>query len=265
MDMAIQSVEIKREAAQAASACMPASGIPICRACGATLTTKVGEKNGYKLLRCGDCRSVMALPLPSEEELADYYDNYHGTEHYAGKREKKMARARRYLRRLGRLTPGRRFLDVGCNLGFTVAAARELGMQAHGIDVDARTVARAREMFGRDAFDTVTVEEFARWGKSFDIVFASEVIEHVREPRSFAEALRKLTAPGGVVFVTTPDAGHLRVPRKFESWTAVKPPQHLAYFSREGLKRLFDRAGMGGFEFWMNFKAGIRMTAHPLV
>ena len=255
--------QIRTDAAMQAGI-TPAAGAPFCRACRSSALCHVGQKDGYDLFRCAECRTVIAHPLPTADELAKVYEGYQGSANYGLKREKKIARASRRLHRLERLTRGRRFLDVGCNLGFAVAAAQALGFTARGIDVDRQAIDRARTMFGQASFDVMPVEALARAGDKFDIVHSSEVIEHVLEPESFAQSICRLIAPGGVLFLTTPDAGHPLVPRKFETWKSVRPPRHLTYFSREGLAKLFGRYGMGQFKFWMNFKTGIQMTARPL-
>ena len=65
--------------------------------------------------------------MPSANEFNVIYDDaYKGTsEGYFTKEKKKLARSRRQLARLRRMVAGRRFLDIGCNGGFAVEAARE--------------------------------------------------------------------------------------------------------------------------------------------
>lgn len=206
----------------------------------------------------------MTRPMPSEAELAEFYQQYRTNKTYATKREKKIKRSLRRIKRMQRLTNGTRFLDVGCNLGYAVAAAQELNLSACGIDLDASAIEAARREFGGSAFTAETAPEFAAKGEEFDLVYCSEVIEHIPDTGEFAAALGTLTAPGGVLYVTTPDAGHFRLPRDFVSWPQVHPPRHLTYHTKNGLQRLFDRHGFGEFRFMWNLKPGIRMIARKL-
>lgn len=60
-------------------------------------------------------------------------------------------------------------------------------------------------------YEYVTAEQLAADGKQYDLVVASEVIEHVRRPADFMSTLTQLTAPGGQVVITTLN----RTPRSF--------------------------------------------------
>jgi len=98
-------------------------------------------------------------------------------------------------------------LDVGCALGFTVEALREVGFDAVGVD------------FSRYAVDHCPpgVKGHIQWADllaglpfpdaSFDVVTAFEILEHLppeRVPDAIAE-LRRVT--GGYLLVTTPSFG----------------------------------------------------------
>ena len=75
--------------------------------------------------------------------------------------------------------------------------------------------------------------------------------------RSVAEVM----GPGAILYLTTPDAGHWRVPRDFVSWSAVSPPLHVTYFSREGLRRILERHGLQILYFQIAVKPGIKILA----
>jgi SAM-dependent methyltransferase len=236
---------------------------PKCKACRTLLTPAhhIGSKNGYQLLRCPECKTVTVDPWPTVEELIRFYQAYEGTTDYKRKKDKKIARARRRIRKLIDMTSGRTFLDVGCNYGFTVKAALDLGLEAHGIDIDATAVSASRDMFGRDYYETISVQEYAAKGKKADIIYTSEVIEHVPDPESFMAAIATILNPGGVLFLTTPDAGHFRVPRDFVKWGDVMPPEHITYFTQKGLMSLCARNGLIVNKFGFSLKPGIRLTA----
>ncbi len=235
-----------------------------CRACAAPLnpsTHSVGAKNGYALLRCPACASVTVNPWPTVEELIAFYQSYKGTTDYTKKKDKKIERARRRLQRLMPQAPGKRFLDVGCNYGFTVKAGRDLGLDAHGIDIDDTAVTASRNMFGQNLYETVSVQDYAARGEKADIIYTSEVIEHVPDPDSFVASIAQILSKDGVLFLTTPDAGHFRVPRDFAKWNDVMPPEHITYFTKKGLTLLCAKHGLKIKSFGFTFKPGIRLTA----
>ena len=211
------------------------------------------------VVRCAACDLATLERLPSAPALGGFYERYYANASYGTKRDKKIARARKRIRRLKRHTAGRRFLDVGASLGFAVEAARREGFAAHGVELDPDAVSRARDAFPGCTFEAGSVAEVAARGEVFDMVFCAEVIEHVPDPVAFAGALMNVVAPGGVLFLTTPADGHPRTPRPLVSWVQVKPPEHLHWFQREHLARLFDRPGYAVGR-WRNVKPGHKLV-----
>ena len=94
-----------------------------CKACGEILSqdNSIGIKDDYALLRCPACQTVTVSPFPTVEELIAFYQQYRGTPGYSAKHEKKIRRAKKRILKIKKYSQGKRFLDVGCNAGFTVA------------------------------------------------------------------------------------------------------------------------------------------------
>lgn len=239
---------------------------PVCKACQAALdpAKNIGSKNGYVLLRCPQCGTVTVDPFPGIEELAAFYQSYKGTADYRAKQDKKIGRAKKRIKRMMPHAPGKTFLDVGCNYGFTVAAALELGLDAHGIDIDGKAVADSAKTFGEKHFTAISIQDYAAAGRKADMIYTSEVIEHVPDPDGFVKALAQALNKGGILFLTTPDGGHFTLPRDFTRWDAVIPPEHIVYFTRTGLRRLLEKHGLRVKKFAFAFKPGIQLLAEKI-
>ena len=84
----------------------------------------------------------------------------------------------------------RRFLDVGCNYGFGVHLARHLfGWEALGVEpspAGRRGQAELSVEIRPDFLDSAT-----DLGELFDLILASEVLEHVADPVGFLTELRR--------------------------------------------------------------------------
>lgn len=212
------------------------------------------------IVRCDGCGLRTVETAPSDEALGTFYQAYYANIEYGAKRAKKISRCRRRIRAMKPSIRGRRFVDVGCNLGFAVEAARLEGFDAHGIEIDAAAVAAAQDLFPDTVISCESVESLAASGDQFDFVWCTEVLEHARDFRSFANALGRLAAPGAVLFLTTPDAGHWRAPRPFAAWDEVKPPEHLQWFDAGHLRTLFEPQGFS-LHFGMALKPGLRLMA----
>lgn len=212
------------------------------------------------IVRCMGCQLATVQTPPTLEALSGFYSAYYASASYGTKRDKKIKRAAKRVRRLSKRikSGGRRFLDVGANLGYAVEGARQQGFTATGIEIDGAAVARAQADFSDNRYLETTVEAFAESGEQFDLVYCSEVIEHAVDIRGFANALLSLVAPGGVLFVTTPADGHRATPKPLVSWVQVKPPEHLHWFAREHMLTLFGHPDFSP-RFQFNLKPGHKL------
>ena len=92
-----------------------------------------------------------------------------------------------------------RILDVGCGGGILSEPLARLGAKVTGIDASlgAITAARAHSKTMELSIDyqQATIEEFSQSNRGrFDLVIASEIIEHVPDPTSFVVACKQCLA-----------------------------------------------------------------------
>ena len=146
---------------------------------------------------------------------------------------------------IARLPPDRvrRYLEVGCGFGFSIDAAQRLfGWRCVGVDPSPLAEAGrvALDLDIRPIYATAEVD----LGGRFDVVYASEVIEHVGAPEAFLSVCRAHLAPDGVLALSTPDAGSIRPEMPLpELVLALSPGHHLILYSEEGLRHLLLTAG----------------------
>jgi 2-polyprenyl-6-hydroxyphenyl methylase / 3-demethylubiquinone-9 3-methyltransferase len=102
---------------------------------------------------------------------------------------------------------GLKVLDVGCGGGLLAEPMARLGGQVTGIDPAPSNIeaAQAHANEGGLTIDyrATTAEALARDAERFDLVLASEVIEHVVDQPRFVATLASLVAPGGLLVVST--------------------------------------------------------------
>lgn len=174
-----------------------------------------------------------------------------------------------------------RILDIGCGTGTNLTlplaqAFPDIGIV--GADVDIQSIALARNQAHPKNLSFTTIDELGD-ENSFDLVIASEVLEHVEEPGAFLNRLRELAKPDGQLIVTVPNgygpfewcsmieallhiSGLQSVLRRLKRslWNtrpvgesdavptlAVSP--HINFFSHGKLLRLFDLAGFSVTQF----------------
>jgi len=199
--------------------------------------------------------------------LNAYYQSYTGSTNYTSeeKKKNKIIRATRRIERLAKYTTGKNILDVGCNYGYTIISANNLGFNAFGIDIDGTAIESCKNNINKNQFKAITIEDYSNENpESMDIVYTAEVLEHVLNPFSFISSINKVLKKGGILYLTTPDVGHLMVPHNKENWKEVRPPEHITYLNKQSLKRLLERNGFKIEKFFFNIKPGIRVIARKI-
>ena len=102
---------------------------------------------------------------------------------------------------------GLRIVDIGCGGGLITEPLTRLGADVIGLDAEENTVkvaaAHAADSDLAIDYHCMTAEELAASGKTFDVVIALEVVEHVDGRQTFFDALASLTKPGGMIFMST--------------------------------------------------------------
>ncbi len=235
--------------------------LPPCQVCNSAQIRDYHRDGRGALFECTECGFVFLHPIPEAGALAALYEQENIGAGYLRKVPAKMRRARARIALLRRQGAAGRFLDVGCNGGFMVEAAREAGFAAQGLDPDTISVEWARARYPRNQYAVATLEQFAAHNPApFDAVYCSEVIEHVPDCNVFMDGLKELLRPGGILYLTTPDIRHWRR-GPLVGWDGYKPPEHCLYFSPGPLRRLLGSHGFRIVRWRWTLKPGIQVLA----
>ncbi len=136
-------------------------------------------------------------------------------------------------------------LEVGCGYGFSLDfAAKALKWNVTGIDPS--HIARAgTEELGISIVDGYLDRDTKVPGLPFDLVYSSEVIEHIGDPDPFIYTLAHAAGEDGTILLTTPDIAGLRAERQTEEIIPLlSPGSHLVLYSEAGLEACLRRAGL---------------------
>jgi ubiquinone/menaquinone biosynthesis C-methylase UbiE len=115
---------------------------------------------------------------------------------------------------LSHLKTGQDLLDVGCGPGTitTGLAARVAPGCTTGIDLSRDVIARARQIQDQGGGTNVVFEEGSVYDlnfadASFDVVHAHQVLQHLREPVTALNEMRRVLREGGLLAVRESDYG----------------------------------------------------------
>jgi len=220
---------------------------PICRNPGPhQMVVRIRQKEAFlkdaTSWICPHCTSVFAWPFSYPDYANDYgFPDYFRYYCELGAGVSSMLEP---VQNALRARNAKSLLDVGCGTPFTVDfVRRELGMDAYGVDPSsyARLGASLLDapvdfnLLGAGSqFDDVT----------FDVVYSSEVIEHVPDPVQFAMTLARHVSPAGILVLTTPNAKAISPSNCALDCIGVAwPGIHHAIFSKGALLSLLSSLG----------------------
>ena len=188
---------------------------------------------------CAACTHASLAERPSDQAVAAAY----GDAADAVSLDEERGQVETALRGLARVerhaAPGR-LLDVGCWTGSLVAAAQQRGWKAEGVEPSTWAVARARER-GLDVREG-SLGDGGDPSGAYDCVTACDVLEHLLDPADAVRQVRELLVPGGLLYLTVPDAGSPLARLMGRRWWSVLP-MHVQYFTRASMTRLLEAHG----------------------
>ena len=134
------------------------------------------------------------------------------------------------------LRSGTRVLDLGCGSGEFTSLIAAAGANVIGAEVAEAAILIAQRKYPDEDFRLVPFEgELPFEDGAFELVWASEVIEHVADTERWLREVRRVLGPRGTLLVTTPAHGRLRL--LLGGIERYSPPlgDHLHLYTRRAL------------------------------
>ena len=158
--------------------------------------------------------------------------------------------SRRRALLLAEAKPGERVLDLGCGAGRFVAALQDAGASPVGVEIAEAALERARRNVPGADLRLVAADGSLPLGHGeVDLVWCSEVLEHVPDTVAFLTEARRVLTPGGRILVTVPDHGVARrTAIALARHEAHYDPlgQHLRFYTRRSLAAALEATGFAG-------------------
>lgn len=239
-----------------------------------------GQVEAWRVVRCADCGQMYTDPQPPFESWEEFYPEDYPAHRipvkrhrwhtgfrrqwdrwllslYRGYPPERSAVRRRTLATLlapilgTRLDPyvlpaGKRprakLLDFGCGSGSYLAKMRDLGWDVLGVDLSERAVRQARMVHDVPAM-VGTIPSRDLPAKSFDLITAWEVLEHLQRPRQALAGMRGLLRPNGRLVMTVPNQTGWAARYFGPDWVGLDLPRHLTHFSASTLSAMLNLEG----------------------
>jgi 2-polyprenyl-3-methyl-5-hydroxy-6-metoxy-1,4-benzoquinol methylase len=210
-------------------------------------------------------------PLPSQEELNDYYEkNYYqktlSNTYQSNYSESELQYinnkiAQRAAIVLDKIKHSGKLLDVGCGEGFVLAFFKKLGWLVEGIDFSDFGLLNLNpslinEFEKGDVYEILNKKLISQ--DKYDVLWLGNVLEHVLDPVFLLKNLKMLLAKNGILVITVPnDASKYQELLFSEEYVDKKwwiiAPDHISYFNYQTLQNTCSSAGFKVLEVLGDF------------
>ena len=183
------------------------------------------KSESFAVWRCPHCQTIHAR---DEVDLDRYYAGY-PFHHTPDLDWRARAMYRSLLRRLTPfgVTPRCSLLDYGCGGGLVIRFLREQGFS---------------EAVGFDEYSQpFNLPELLE--RQYDVVLCQDVIEHVADPRELLQQFDRITKPGGLIALGTPNASAIDLGNAAAFHHVLHQPYHRHMLSERALLELGDDLG----------------------
>jgi SAM-dependent methyltransferase len=140
------------------------------------------------------------------------------------------------IEREGRLQPNAKILEIGCGTGHNLSMLAAFG-RVEGLELDAEARALSEKRLGRKIMSSPLPELAEVPDRSYDLIGAFDVIEHIDDDEAALASIARKLKPGARFMMT--------VPAHQWMWTAHDVANHhKRRYSKRQLKRLVDGSPM---------------------
>ena len=190
----------------------------------------------FTIVRCRECGMGYVLDRPSEASLSLFYPpRFYATNHDRSGQlrplQNKLALVNAYAAEFS----GGPLLDLGCAGGEFVAHAQQNGWQARGYDW---TTSLSNQTSLPIQYGGKLDELYA--DKSFSVITAWAVMEHVATLRDTMQNISRMLAPGGIFIALVPNFAS--IPGRYMQGDDI--PRHLNLFTPGSFDRLLREYGL---------------------
>ena len=145
---------------------------------------------------------------------------------------------RREILKKGKIT----FLDYGCGDGYWSSVfSRFLSCEVTGVDYNPLRLQRAKAIVKNAKFIETDLRERNEHIGRFDIVFCSQVIEHIEDDVSFLKNIRNHLKENGILILGTTNEGCLT--QRVRNCITKGQTDHVHFYTEKEIKSKMEQAG----------------------
>ena len=204
---------------------------------------------------CENCNLEFLNPQPSDERLneiysKEYFISLEDDKNINFTNTIKQNTANDYLEHLFQKTDldkkkKNKILEVGCGGGeFLYQAHKLFNFEVFGVEYSDDASKKAEEflkecngkVFTGDIF-SLSINDYKNF---FDVIAFNDVLEHVRNPKTFLQRCNQLLKKNGFIYCSVPSKSSYLAKIMMNNWYEYKT-EHIFYFNNSNLKQIFNK------------------------
>jgi 2-polyprenyl-3-methyl-5-hydroxy-6-metoxy-1,4-benzoquinol methylase len=203
----------------------------------------------FEYVQCTKCDLIFVNPLPDTDDLIKMYPvEYQGN--------LAIAASGAYNSLFSQIQSKGKYssiLDYGCGGGRFVVEALDKGYSVTGAEYNPELVANLSKTFTKASF--LTIDDFYKSDAKYDIIFLSNVLEHLTNPKEIMLKLRERVSENGLFVLEGPVENNFNltlftrkiiffIRKNFFGKKASHTPTHILYANRKNQEQFLKDIGL---------------------
>tara|TARA_B100000315_G_C14531973_1_gene566633 strand:+ start:177 stop:1151 length:975 start_codon:yes stop_codon:yes gene_type:complete len=234
----------------------------ICPACSGEEFKPIAKNNEFynsrNILRCLGCGLAFVQPLPSEDEINNFYVQQYSLAHKSYDKKSfldglissfsgiflsmRLRERFRYLKDKGISVAGKKVLEIGSANGQFLAALRKKGADVVGVEPSRVESENSAKKFNIKPIATNIDCLLPKQEATYDIIFSYHILEHLRDPLKELKNIKHLLKEDGYLIGEVPFT-----PGNVEALAGVIKKSvfdnlHLFHFNSKSILSLLEKA-----------------------
>ncbi len=205
----------------------------------------------FSILHCAQCTVRFTSPLPSQDEIVQYYKFNEYISHtdvkegwmnrlYHFIRTKTLTQKTNWIQSLFTGHKGH-LLDIGAGTGAFVHAMHQKSWKVTGLEPDTDTRDRAYENYKLHLQSTDSIFDLPE--NEYEVITMWHVLEHVHSLKPYLHQCFKSLKQNGRLIIAVPNYTSFDAKYYKKYWAAYDLPRHLYHFSPKSMTRLLNEIG----------------------
>jgi 2-polyprenyl-3-methyl-5-hydroxy-6-metoxy-1,4-benzoquinol methylase len=208
--------------------------------------TTTGEQ--FEIVKCTQCNFTLTNPRPDINSIGKYYQSEKYISHTGGSKslfDKVYVFARTItlgwkLKLINKYKSTGSILDYGCGTGEFLHHLKNQDWTINGVEPSDGARGKATNLLQKPISSSIEKLEESQ----FHVITLWHVLEHIHELNEKLSSLKSLLKQDGIIFIAVPNHEAPDAQKYGAYWAGYDVPRHLWHFSKDSMKKLFDKTGL---------------------